>query len=78
MLITEQNTLKARAAITNAATRILQRRKHRRHLHLHIDFEHGQHWVTCRDCGAQWSANDSNEPHGFSFEEVTRGDGFCD
>jgi hypothetical protein len=34
------------------------------------DFEHGQWWVTCPACGAQWSVVDS-VPGPFSFEEVT-------
>ena len=33
--------------------------------------EHGQHWVTCLDCGAQW--HDTDPP-----EQVTEGDGSCD
>lgn len=37
------------------------------------DFEHGQWFVTCRACGAQWSVNDA-EPGPFDFEEITAGD----
>ena len=33
--------------------------------------EHGTHWVTCLDCGAQW--HDTDPP-----EMVSEGDGFCD
>ena len=42
-----------------------------------VDFEHGQHWVTCLRCGAQWSVVDT-EVGDFDFEEVTRGDETCD
>jgi non-ribosomal peptide synthetase component F len=45
------------------------------------DFEHGQWFLTCTRCGAQWSVNDFvsiKGDEGFSFEEVSRGDGFCD
>jgi hypothetical protein len=46
-----------------------------------VDFEHGQWWVTCLPCGAQWSVNDaegSGTVDGFDFEEVSAGDGFCE
>ena len=35
-------------------------------------FEHGQWWVTCLACGAQWGACDSSD--GFDFEQVTEGE----
>jgi hypothetical protein len=43
------------------------------------DFEHGQWWVTCLPCGAQWSVVDE-EPgvDGLGFERVTNGDGACE
>lgn len=41
-------------------------------------FEHGQWWINCSTCGAQWSANDSNALNGFSFEQVSNGDDFCE
>lgn len=42
------------------------------HKRVQADFEHGQWFVTCVDCGAQWSVNDSSD--GFDFEEITEGD----
>jgi hypothetical protein len=48
---------------------------------LQVDFEHGQWWVTCLPCGAQWSASDATGAGtvgGFDFEEVCAGDGFCE
>lgn len=41
------------------------------HTRLQRDTEHGQEWLTCLDCGAQWS---DTEP----LEQVTQGDGSCD
>lgn len=38
--------------------------------------EHGQDWLTCLDCGAQWSIVDSN--FGEDYEQVTEGDGYCE
>jgi hypothetical protein len=40
------------------------------------DFEHGQWFITCLDCGGQWSAVDAGA--GYDFERVTDGDGFCE
>lgn len=43
-------------------------------------FEHGQWWVECLLCGAQWSVADCQDMDGndyFDFEEVTRGDESC-
>lgn len=48
---------------------------------LSADFEHGQWWITCVPCGAQWSVNDASGPGsfaGFDFERVTHGDGSCE
>ena len=45
------------------------------------DFEHGSWFLTCIACGGQWSVNDAvsiKGDEGFSFEEVSAGDGFCD
>lgn len=45
-----------------------------------IFFEHGQHYVSCKDCGAQWSVNDAEgygSIDGFSFEEIEGGDESC-
>jgi hypothetical protein len=58
------------------------------HLRLEVDFEHGQNFVTCLDCGAQWSVHDvgdqdydpdsGEEYQGtFDFEEVSQGDEYC-
>lgn len=44
-------------------------------------FAHGQWWVTCVDCGAQWSVVDAtggNSVDGFDFERVTEGYGYCE
>ncbi len=42
---------------------------------LQVNDEHGQTWVTCLDCGAQWSVHESNI--GLVFEEVSVGDNWC-
>lgn len=39
-------------------------------------FEHGQWWINCNDCGAQWGAHDA-EPGPFCFEQVSDGDESC-
>lgn len=41
------------------------------HTRLQRDREHGQLWLTCLDCGAQWHDDDSGE-------QVSAGDGSCD
>lgn len=44
-------------------------------------FEHGQHWIDCHRCGAQWSAVDAvggDSVDGLAFEQITDGDGFCE
>lgn len=41
------------------------------------DFEHGQWWITCIGCGAQWSVCDAEggpAVDGFDFEQVTEGE----
>lgn len=45
------------------------------HVNVQFDFEHGQWHVTCLPCGRQWSVNDTES--GFSFEEISHGDGYC-
>lgn len=40
-------------------------------------FEHGQWWISCNTCGAQWSVHDLNDDD-FDFEEVSVGDGDCE
>jgi len=50
------------------------------HKRLQTDFEHGQWWVTCVNCGAQWSVVDCvGEIKGeyFDFEQVSDGDETC-
>jgi len=43
------------------------------------DFEHGQWFVTCLSCGAQWSVNDAEGRDGeyYQFDEVSSGDETC-
>jgi hypothetical protein len=44
-------------------------------------FEHGQWWVECKSCGAQWGVHDAEDARGneyFDFEQVSDGDGSCD
>lgn len=38
-----------------------------------LDFEHGQWWVTCLACGAQYSVCDA-APGDFCFEQISIGD----
>jgi hypothetical protein len=43
-------------------------------------YEHGQWWVVCNACGAQWSVVDAeggDSVGGFDFEQVTQGDELC-
>lgn len=62
-LRTETNTTEVAGEIQDA----FAGRGHVRYL---VDFEHGQWWVSCQNCGGQWSVVDA-EPGGFDFEEVT-------
>lgn len=41
------------------------------HARIQADTEHGEQWLTCLDCGAQWA---NREP----LEQVSDGDGYCD
>lgn len=41
------------------------------HARLQRDREHGQLWLTCLDCGAQWHDDDAQE-------QVSEGDGSCE
>ena len=80
MLKTEQETPESEDEILTAAVRF-QSRGNTHHHHLNVDFEHGQHWLTCTDCGSQWSIIDAEGPGticGFDFEQVSDGDGSCD
>lgn len=47
------------------------------HGRISVDFEHGQWWVTCSNCGAQWSVHDADGDK-FDFEQVSDGDEFCE
>jgi hypothetical protein len=43
-------------------------------------FEHGQWWVTCLPCGAQWAVVDADggtSVDGFDFEQVSCGESCC-
>lgn len=39
--------------------------------------EHGATFVSCLDCGASWSVHETSGPEGFTFEELSQGDGYC-
>jgi len=43
------------------------------------DFEHGQWFITCLSCGAQWSVNDAEGKDGeyYQFDQVSNGDEYC-
>lgn len=69
-LLTETNTPEVEAEVLAAAGALMPH-------DLGADFEHGQWWVTCLDCGRQWSVVDCT-PGTLDFEEVTEGDGYCD
>ena len=73
-LKTEINTPEMEARILDAAEGPLNP-PHA--LNFSADFEHGQWWVTCAACGAQWSVVDANTPSGFDFEAVSEGDSYC-
>ena len=60
--------LTSNARITTALIAESQHRRDR----LEPCTEHGRQWVTCLDCGRQWSV-DGGIP-----EVVSEGDGFCD
>lgn len=49
------------------------------HMRTAADFDHGQWFVTCLDCGAQWSVNDAEGRDGeyFQFDMITNGDDYC-
>ena len=46
------------------------------HQNLQQVHEHGQDWITCLTCGAEWSVVDTN--HGEDVEPVSDGDGYCE
>ena len=76
-LLTETNTNEIRERNSQEAEQAIGDEHKRNDVH----FEHGQHWVTCLDCGAQWSVCDvSDEADGdalFTFEMVSDGDESC-
>lgn len=75
-LKTETNTLAMERRVMKAATLSYQLSS-AGHRKLSVDFEHGQWWVTCVECGAQWSVVDASGPlsdDGFDFERVSEGD----
>lgn len=43
------------------------------------DYEHGQWFITCLSCGAQWSVNDAEGRDGdyYQFDEISAGDEYC-
>ncbi len=72
-LKTETNTVAMERRVKAAARAALQSEGHRPT----VDFEHGQWWVSCSDCGGQWSVVDQQgggDVDGFGFEQVTEGD----
>lgn len=77
-LNTETDTPEMERRVMAASTRVIQWAGG--HHHVSADFEHGQWWITCKDCGGQWSVADasySGHPDAFDFEEVTAGDESC-
>lgn len=71
MLLTETNTPKVASLIRVEAMSSESLSLHGSNLN--TTFEHGQWWLTCADCGAQWSVSDA-DPGPFDFELVTEGD----
>jgi len=78
MLKTERNTTTMERAVMRVAVQKIQRQT--RHWHLNAFFEHGNWWVSCRDCGATWSVVDAEGPDvidGLDLEDISDGDGSC-
>jgi hypothetical protein len=74
LLSTQDTPEVERLVMAAAALRFHGRTEHRG---LKVDYEHGQWWVTCLDCRAQWSVVDAEGPGstgGFDFEQVTDGE----
>lgn len=70
MLKCEDRSVETRDAIIEAARQAYIQPPHR----CEFIFEHGQWYVSCLDCGAQWAVNDAEGPgsyNGFDFEQVT-------
>jgi hypothetical protein len=68
MLDCEKNTPEMEHEVINAFP-------HAEHRAIDAAFEHGQWWISCCDCGGQWSVCDSSR--GFDYEQVTEGDESC-
>ena len=66
------------SANTNRIEEAFRNSEYEYHDNIQAAFEHGQHFINCLACGAQWSVNDS-EPgiDGFGFEELSEGDDSC-
>lgn len=50
------------------------------HEKISVDFEHGQWFITCLDCGAQWAANEAENRSGeeyYHFDRISFGDEYC-
>lgn len=77
-LKTEQNTAEMEHRILEAGEVSSSINGHTRDFS--ADFEHGQWWLTCLNCGAQWSVVDASggsSLDGFDFELVSEGDESC-
>lgn len=73
-LKTETNTARMKARI-EAAFRATNNDHHE---NPETVFEHGQHYINCTACGAQWSVVDAVPGiDGFDFEIITVGDESC-
>jgi hypothetical protein len=80
MLKTETNTAAMERQVMKAAEDYFWSGPGERFHALSVHFEHGQWWVTCPACGAQWSVCDATGGRsvgGFDFEQVTEGDDYC-
>ena len=45
---------------------------------LRVVHEHGQPWIECLDCGAQWGVHEApGSASGLDFEQVSEGDQWC-
>ncbi len=69
MLLTEKNTTTVDRRIRRDFASGDLGRVHRK---IETTFEHGQWWVSCRNCSCQFSVCDTNGP--FDFEQVSGGD----
>lgn len=72
-LKTETNT----AAMARRIEKAFKSEPEDHHENPEVVFEHGQHYINCTACGAQWSVHDANTGTGFSFEKISEGDESC-